>query len=166
MKRDRRTFLRKGLGSAAAATAVAALPGSAKAKKMPVQKKVVRKPGEQPSPSPLFSSGIQFGRLIFVAGQGAHDPQTHKVVEGPFPNQVRQCLENVKSVLEAAGSSMDKALKVTVFLTDIGNFQAMNEVYHTYFTKEPPVRTTVAVKELPGDSPIEIDCFAYVDREE
>jgi len=163
---DRRSFLRRGLGGAAAAGAALALPGSARGKKMPPQKKVVTRPGEQPSPTALFSSGIQFGRLIFVAGQGAHDPQTHQVAEGPFPNQVRQCLENVKAVLEAAGSSIDKVLKVTVFLTDISNFQAMNEVYHTFFTKDPPVRTTVAVKDLPGNSPIEIDCFAYVDREE
>mgnify|MGYP002396919098 FL=1 len=127
-------------------------------------KRIILKPGEQPSPATILSSGIQFGRLLFVSGQGAHDPKTHKVVEGPFPNQVRQCLENVKTVLEAASSSLDRVLKCTVFLTDISNFQAMNEVYHTFFPTEPPARSTVAVKDLPGESPVEIECIAYVDR--
>ena len=115
------------------------------------------------SPTRILSSGIQFGRLLFVSGQGAHDPKTHKVVAGPFPDQVRQCLENVKTVLEAAGSSLDRVLKCTVFLTDIGNFAAMNEVYHTFFPTDPPARSTVAVKDLPGESPIEIECIASVE---
>jgi 2-iminobutanoate/2-iminopropanoate deaminase len=84
-------------------------------------------------------------------------------VEGPFPNQVRQCLENIKTVLEAAGSSLDRVLKCNVFLTDIANFRAMNEVYHTFFPTDPPARSTVAVKDLPGDSPVEIECIAYVE---
>jgi 2-iminobutanoate/2-iminopropanoate deaminase len=127
-------------------------------------KMVIYKPGEEPSPTRILSSGIQFGRLLFVSGQGAHDPKTHKVVAGPFPDQVRQCLENVKTVLEAAGSSLDRVLKCTVFLTDIGNFAAMNEVYHTFFPTDPPARSTVAVKDLPGESPVEIECVAYVER--
>ena len=84
------------------------------------------------------------------------------MVEGPIGNQVKQCLENLKSVLEAAGSSIDKVLKCTVFLADITNFAAMNEAYHSYFVANPPARTTVAVKDLPGGSPVEIECIAYV----
>jgi 2-iminobutanoate/2-iminopropanoate deaminase len=71
-------------------------------------------------------------------------------------------LENVKAVLEAAGSSLDRVLKCNVFLTDIATFQAMNEVYHTFFPTNPPARSTVAVKDLPGQSPVEIECIASV----
>ncbi len=163
-KSDRRKFLGRALtGSAAAGAATLAVPGSAHAAKAKAKKKVVYKPGEQPSPDKILSSGIQYGNLVFVSGAGAHDPKTHKVVDGPFPNQVRQCLENVKSTVEAAGSSMDRVLKCLVFLTDISTFQEMNKVYHTFFPTDPPARSTVAVKELPAESPIEIECIAYVD---
>jgi 2-iminobutanoate/2-iminopropanoate deaminase len=167
-KPDRRNFLRRGLSGVAAAgvAGAIALPASAQAPRMRMQpgKKVIYKPGEEPSPTRILSSGIQFGRLLFVSGQGAHDPKTHKVVEGPFSNQVRQCLENVKTVLEAGGSSLDRVLKCLVFLTDISKFQEMNEVYHTFFPTDPPARSTVAVKDLPGESPVEIECVAYVER--
>lgn len=159
---DRRRFLRHTLTGVAAASAAGALPVSAGTPKGKAGKKVIYKTGDKPSPATILSSGIQFDRLLFVSGQGAHDPETHKVVEGPFPNQVRRCLENLKMVLEAAGSSLDHVLKCTVFLTDIANFKAMNEVYHTFFPAEPPARSTVAVKDLPGDSPVEIECIAYV----
>jgi 2-iminobutanoate/2-iminopropanoate deaminase len=164
-KPDRRNFLRLG-GIAAAGAGAVALPASAQAPRMrmaPPGKKVILRPGQQPSPTAILSPAIQFGRLLFVSGQGAHDPKTHKVEPGPFSTQVRQCLENVKAVLEAGGSSLDKVLKCLVFLTDISKFQEMNEVYHTFFPTDPPARSTVAVKELPGESPIEIECIAYVD---
>jgi len=164
-KSDRRKFLGKTLTGTAAAAGAATLaaPGVALAAKGKATKKVIYKPGEQPSPDKILSSGIQYGNLVFVSGAGAHDPKTHKVVDGPFPNQVRQCLENVKTTVEAAGSSMDRVLKCLVFLTDISTFQEMNKVYHTFFPTDPPARSTVAVKELPGESPIEIECIAYVD---
>ena len=161
-KSDRRNFLRMG-GIAAAGAGAVALPVAAKAQMMRPSKKVVLRPGEQQSPRTILSSGIQFGHLLFVSGQGAHDPKTHKVEQGPFSNQVRQCLENVKTVLEAGGSSLDRVLKCLVFLTDISKFQEMNEVYHTFFPTEPPARSTVAVKDLPGESPIEIECIASVE---
>ncbi len=163
-KSDRRKFLHHALGATGAAgAATLAAPGALLAKKTPAGKQVITRNGQPLPPDALFSPATRLGNLLFVSGQGAHDPQTHKVVEGPFPNQVRQCLDNLKAVVEAAGSSMTAVLKCTVFLTDIANFQAMNQVFHTYFASEPPARTTVAVKELPGDSPIEIDCFAHVD---
>ncbi len=163
-KADRRKFLRRTLtGGAAAAACSLPTYASAKAAEGRAGKKVIYKAGEKPSPDTILSSGIQFGRLLFVSGAGAHDPKTHKVVEGPFPNQVRQCLENIKTVLEAAGSSLDRVLKCTVFLTEISNFQAMNEVYHTFFPNDPPARSTIAVKDLPAQSPVEIECIAYVE---
>jgi 2-iminobutanoate/2-iminopropanoate deaminase len=124
-------------------------------------KKVVTRPGQKMTPAAVLSPGIQFGNLIFVSGQSAHDPATQKLASGTFQDQVRQCLENVKAIVEASGSSMDKVLKCNVFLTDIANFQSMNEVYHTFFPENPPARSTVAVKDLPGATPIEIECIAY-----
>ncbi len=163
---NRRKFLRNTLSGSGAIAGVAALgvPSSALAKsKGKATKKAITRDGKPVSPEAIFSPAIQLGQLLFVSGQGAHDPTTHKVEEGPISSQVRQCLENVKTVLEAAGSSMDRALKCTVFLKEIGDYQEMNKVYHSFFTKDPPARSTVAVKDLPGDSPVEIECIAYVD---
>jgi 2-iminobutanoate/2-iminopropanoate deaminase len=159
---NRRRFLKGTVSGAGAVAGVMALaaPAPAASKK---GKKVITRPGQPMSPSSILSPGIQFGNLLFVSGAGAHDPKTHKVVEGPIQNQVRQCLENLKTVVEAAGSSMDKVLKCNVFLVDIKDFQAMNEVYHTFFPTNPPARSTVAVKDLPGESPVEIELIAYVD---
>lgn len=162
---DRRKFLCSTLTGTGAIAGAAAwgVPASGKSAQGKTVKKVITRDGKPLPPDTILSPGIQFGNLLFVSGAGAHDPKTHKVVEGPFSHQVRQCLDNVKAVLEAAGSSLDRVLKCNVFLTDIANFQAMNEVYHTFFPTNPPARSTVAVKDLPGDSPVEIECIAYVD---
>jgi 2-iminobutanoate/2-iminopropanoate deaminase len=162
-KSPRRSFLKGSVASAATMGAVTlALPGSAAPAKSGAQKKVITRPGEPLIPASLFSPATQLGNLLFLSGSGALDPQTHKLVPGPIGNQVKQCLENLKAVLETAGSSMDKVLKCTVFLTDITNFKAMNEVYHSYFPANPPARTTIAAKDLPGESLVEIECIAYV----
>jgi 2-iminobutanoate/2-iminopropanoate deaminase len=159
-RENRRKFLRSGFAAAVIASpGVLARPASAQS---PRTKKAIHRKGEKPSPDTIFSPAIQFGDLLFVSGAGAHDPATHKVVEGPFQNQVKQCLENIKTVLEAAGSSLDRVLKCTVFLTDISKWGEMNVVYHQYFPTDPPARSTVGVKDLPGDSPVEIECIAYV----
>lgn len=162
---NRRKFLNRTVTGAGAVAGALALASAANAapKKGKLAKKVITRPGQPISPTSILSPGIQFGNLLFVSGAGAHDPETHKVVPGPIQNQVRQCLDNLKTVVEAAGSSMDKVLKCNVFLVDIADFKAMNEVYHTFFPTDPPARSTVAVKELPGDSPVEIECIAYVD---
>lgn len=144
-------------GAIALAEAAQAAPENEKAKG---SKRVFARPGQQVTPGALFSPGVQFGNLIFVSGHIPLDPATRKIVSGPFANQVRQCLENVKEVVEAAGSSMDKVLKCTVFLSDIANYHAMNEVYVKFFPSDPPARTTIAVKDLPFESPIEIECIA------
>jgi len=159
----RRSFLKGSLtGSATIGAATLALPASAAPGKSTAQKKIITRPGQPLTAESLFSPATQLGNLLFLSGSGAQDPQTHKVVPGPIGNQVKQCLENLKTVLEAAGSSFDKVLKCTVFLTDITNFQAMNEAYHSYFPSNPPARTTIAAKDLPGESPVEIECIAYV----
>jgi 2-iminobutanoate/2-iminopropanoate deaminase len=161
---DRRRFLGHGLAGAAAvaASGAVALPVSAKSSAGENAKKVVYKKGEKPSKDAIFSSGIQYGNMLFVSGAGAHDPVTHKVVGGSFQDQVRQCLKNIGTVLEAAGSSPEKVLKCTVFLTDITKWGEMNVVYHEFFPTDPPARSTIAVPALPGDSPVEIECVAYV----
>jgi len=162
-KSPRRTFLQRSIGiTTAVGAAAVAVPVSAAPRKSEPQKKVVTRPGESLTPASLFSPATRLGNLLFLSGSGAQDPQSHQVVAGPIGNQVKRCLENLKTVLEAAGSSMDKVLKCTVFLTDISNFAAMNEMYHSYFPTNPPARTTVAVKDLPGGSPVEIECIAYV----
>jgi 2-iminobutanoate/2-iminopropanoate deaminase len=107
---------------------------------------------------PLFSGSTKFGNLVFVAGKGAH-------VE-PFTIQAHTeiVLKELEKELLKAGSSMEKVLKVTVFLNDIADYKGMNEVYKGRFGKNPPVRTTIAVAKggVPGDSLVEMDCIAYI----
>ncbi len=162
-KSVRRSFL-KGTFAGAAVAGAAALPVTAVAAPggPQAEKKIVTLPGAPLTPASLFSPATQIGNLLFLSGSGAVDPKTHKVVPGPIGNQVKQCLDNLKAVLEAAGSSVEKVLKCNVYLTDIADFQAMNQAYHTFFSSNPPARTTVAVKDLPGGSPVEIECIASV----
>jgi 2-iminobutanoate/2-iminopropanoate deaminase len=107
---------------------------------------------------PLFSGATKFGNLVFIAGQGAH--------VAPFEIKAHTdiVLKSLEKELVKAGSSMEKVLKVTVFLNDIKDYKAMNEVYKGRFGKNPPVRTTVAVAKggVPGDSLVEMDCIAYI----
>jgi 2-iminobutanoate/2-iminopropanoate deaminase len=95
-----------------------------------------------------FSQGIKAGNLVFVSGQCPTDPTTGKLVRGGIGEQTRQVMENIGAILEAAGSSFDRAVKATVFITDIKDFAGMNAVYRTFFTKDPPARSTVEVSAL------------------
>lgn len=107
-----------------------------------------------------YSQAICTGDMIFVSGQLPLDPATGVFPEG-IAEQTRQSLTNAKSILEAAGSSMDKVVKTTVFLSDIANFGAMNEVYGTFFTEGSyPARSAVEVAKLPKDALVEIECIA------
>ena len=105
---------------------------------------------------------VTAGELLFTAGQIAMNPETGEVVAGGIEDQTRQVLENVKAVVEAGGSSLDKVVKVTVFLQDMDDFAAMNEVYGDYFGEHPPARSAVQVARLPKDVKIEIECVAVV----
>ncbi len=100
------------------------------------------------------------GDLIFVSGQTPLDPDTGKIVEGGIPEQTARCLRNVGAVLAAAGSSFDRVVKTTVFLTDMADFQAMNAVYGEFFGTMPPARSTVAVAGLPLGARVEIEAVA------
>ena len=111
------------------------------------------------SPSPNFSRAVAFGKLVYVSGVLGTKAGLRELASPEFEGQCRQALDNLKSSVEAAGSSMDKVLKCTCFLTDAADFDAMNKVYHGYFPNDPPARSTVAVKELVlAGAKFEIDC--------
>lgn len=109
-----------------------------------------------------YSQGISTGNLVFTAGQIPIDPATGKVVEGGFDKQVHQVLHNLSGVLAAAGSSLDDVVKFTVFVTDLGNFSILNEVFARYFTEAPPARSTVEVSALPLGVDVEIEAIGLV----
>ncbi len=142
------------------AVAACATPPESEAEKP--AKKAVGNDGRFPDLP--FSPAIRYGNLLFLSGQMAIDPETRKVVEGGIRAETRYILENFQKLLASAGSSMEKVLKCTVFLSSAADFQGMNEVYRTFFPTEPPARSTIAAGELvvPGGH-VEIECFAYVD---
>jgi 2-iminobutanoate/2-iminopropanoate deaminase len=107
-----------------------------------------------------YSQAVRANGFIFISGQGALDPATGALVAGGIAQQTARTLENLKAIVEAAGSSLDHAVKVTVFLKDMNDFEAMNEVYLRYFPKNQPARTTVEVARLPRDLRVEIDLIA------
>ncbi|HTS26178.1 MAG TPA: RidA family protein [Bryobacteraceae bacterium] len=149
---NRRSFITRG-GAAAAAVAATAAPAAAQYQ--PVRK-VIYANGKKPAGTPLFNNIVQYGNLIFIAGVGAH--------EGPkeIKAHTRIVLDQIQKQLETAGSSMNKVLKCNVYLSDIKDWAAMNEVFQGRFGEEPPVRTTIAAAGIPGDSMVEIDVIAYV----
>ncbi len=108
-----------------------------------------------------YSQGIQAGGLTITSGQLPIDPATGAFAEGGIAGQTRQSLENVKAVLAAAGYTMDDVIKTTVFLKDMNDFAAMNEVYATFFSATPPARSAVEVARLPKDALLEIEAIAY-----
>lgn len=107
-----------------------------------------------------YEQAIKVAGFVFTAGQIPLDPKTGNMIEGGIAIQTRQVLENLKGVLEASGSSLDKVVKATVFLKNIADFAAMNEVYAEYLGGSKPARSTVAVAELPRGALIEIDLVA------
>ena len=109
-----------------------------------------------------YSQGVKFGDLLFVSGQTPLDPNSMKMVEGNVQVQAERCLDNIKAILEAAGSSLDKVLKATVFIQDMDDFSKVNEVYAQYFTKDQPARSCIEVAGLPMDAEVEIEVIAHL----
>jgi 2-iminobutanoate/2-iminopropanoate deaminase len=112
-----------------------------------------------------YSQGIHTGNLIFTAGQAGLDPATGQLVSGGITEQTVRTLENLKAVLEAAGSGLAKTVKATVYLKDMSDFAAMNNVYATYLAPQgvtPPARTTIEAARLPKDALVEIELIAEI----
>jgi 2-iminobutanoate/2-iminopropanoate deaminase len=154
-KPTRRRFL---VNAPAAAVAAAALsPVSAQAQEKSAErpvKKVHWDGGKPPDKTPLFSGVVSYGGLVFLSGIGAH-------FEGDIKAHTAHVLEEMKKKLESIGSSMEKVLKVNVYLNDLKDYAAMNEVFLGKFGPEPGVRTTIAAAGgIPGNSLVEIDCIA------
>jgi 2-iminobutanoate/2-iminopropanoate deaminase len=111
-----------------------------------------------------YAQGITARGFLFSAGQIGLDPATGRLVEGGIEPQTRRVLDNLKSVLEAAGSSLKSVVKTTVYLTDLKHFQAMNQIYATYFEGHKPARSTVGVSQLPLGALVEIEAVAALER--
>ena len=107
-----------------------------------------------------YSQAVRANGFIFVSGQIPLDPSTGEVIVGDIAQQTTRVLDNLKAILEAGGSSLDRAVKVSVFLKDMGEFAAMNAVYAQYFRENFPARATVEVARLPRDVGVEIDIVA------
>jgi 2-iminobutanoate/2-iminopropanoate deaminase len=126
-------------------------------------KSVVR---TESAPAPFqgapYSQAIVVGDLVFVSGQVPADPSSGEIVGGSITEQTERVMENVKAIVEAAGSTLDRLVKTTVFLTDLANFAAMNEVYARYVGDRPPARATVEIGALPMDALLEIEAIAHL----
>ena len=109
-----------------------------------------------------YSQAIRAGMFVYTAGQVGIDPATGKLVEGDVHAQTRQVLNNLDAILQAAGASLDRVCKTTVFLADMNDFQAMNGVYATFFTASLPARSTVQVARLPLGALVEIEAVAFL----
>jgi 2-iminobutanoate/2-iminopropanoate deaminase len=146
MSTSRRRFLK-----VAAPAAALAVPAAAQ---QPVKK--VHRRGKPPATTPLFNGAVSYGNLLFIAGKGAH-------FEGDIKAHTKHVLDELQAELENAGSSMEKVVKVNVYLNDLKDYKGMNEVFQGRFGSEPPVRTTIAAAGgIPGNSLVEIDCIAYI----
>ncbi|HFE9682558.1 TPA: RidA family protein [Clostridium perfringens] len=121
--------------------------------------KEIIKTNKAPGAIGPYSQGIKIGDFVYTSGQIPLNPETGVMAES-IEEQTAQSLENVKAILEAAGTSMDKVIKTTVFLSDMNDFVRMNEVYATYFTENQPARSAVEVAKLPKDAKIEIEVIA------
>jgi 2-iminobutanoate/2-iminopropanoate deaminase len=115
-----------------------------------------------PEPGP-YSQAIKYGNLIFVAGQTSEDPLTNKPVHGSVAEQTNRILSNIETILEAAGSGMDKVLRCDVFLSSIEDKEEMNEVYRKYFSRNMPARNCVAVAGIDDGLDVEIEVIAAAD---
>ena len=155
-KNTRRKFLTATVPALALAAPAAAAQASGQA---PIRKKVHRTstgPFKKDGP-PLYSQELTFGNFVFVSGKGAGVD-----FKGDIKAHTKRVLDLLEESLKSAGSSMDKVLKVTVFLTDMKDYDGMNETYLSRFGPEPPVRTTVAVVAIPDRSLVEMDCIAQL----
>jgi 2-iminobutanoate/2-iminopropanoate deaminase len=111
-----------------------------------------------------YSQAIRAGSLLFLSGQIPLDPETGQLIEGDIAAQTRRVFENLKAVLEAAGATFDHVVRTTVYVADMNDFAAVNEVYGTYFSSPAPARATIQAARLPKDARVEIDLIASFDE--
>ena len=118
---------------------------------------------EAPAAVGPYSQAVRAGSMVFCAGQIPLDPKTAQIVPGDIGEQTRRVLDNITAVLKADGLTFEHIVKTTIFLTDLGDFQTVNEIYGSYFKQQPPARSTVQVSALPKGARIEIEAIAMVD---
>jgi len=128
-----------------------------------MERRVVHTPKVRPARVPL-SQAIKVGDWVFASGQLGMDPKTGRLAEGGIKAETRQVCENLKAVLEAAGSSLKEVAKVTIYMADLGELLAMNEVLSEYFPKDPPVRTTFQAAGLIAGARVEIEAIAVIEQ--
>lgn len=157
----RRTFLGNAAASGLIAAVVPGVASSSGDKPTAASGAKLRAISTDRAPKPVgpFSQAIKANGFIFVAGQTARDPQTGQVIEGDITRQTERVMENIKVILEAADSSLDRTVKTTVYLKDMDDFEAMGKVYSRYFPSHPPARATVEVARLHGGR-VEIELIA------
>ena len=153
---NRRTFLKKAPAIAAAAAVAGPADALAQGSAEKPTKKVHYASVKPPDKTPLFNGVVSYGNLVFLSGIGAH-------FEGDIKAHTKHVLDEMQKNLERVGSSMEKVLKVNVYLNDLKDYAGMNEVFLGRFGAEPGVRTTIAAAGgIPGNSLVEIDCIAYI----
>jgi 2-iminobutanoate/2-iminopropanoate deaminase len=121
---------------------------------------------EAPAAIGPYSQAVRSGRFLFCSGQIPLDPKSGQIVPGDIAAQTRRVLDNIAAVLRAEGLTFDNVVKTTVFLTDLGDFQTVNEIYGSYFKQDPPARSTVQVSALPKGAKVEIEVIAAADNGE
>ncbi|HLY23507.1 MAG TPA: RidA family protein [bacterium] len=126
-----------------------------------MSKRIVRTE-EAPQAIGPYSQAVVAAGFVYTAGQLALDPHTGQLVPGDVRIQTKRVMENIKAILESAGSSLAEVVKTTIFLRDMNDFGAMNEIYGSYFQEDPPARSTVQVAKLPRDGAVEIEAVALV----
>ena len=123
-------------------------------------KKEIISTDQAPAAIGPYSQAVKFGEMVFVSGQIPIDPLSGNIIEGDIKTQTRQVLKNVTAVLSAAGTSLDRVVKTTVFITNMNDFPLMNEVYAEFFPSMPPARACVEVSRLPKDVLVEVEAVA------
>jgi len=121
---------------------------------------------EAPAAIGPYSQGVRSGSFLFCSGQIPLDPKSGQIVPGDIAKQTRRVLDNIAAVLRAEGLTFDNVVKTTIFLTDLGDFQTVNEIYGSYFKQDPPARSTVQVSALPKGAKIEIEAIADTGKAE